>query len=198
MAKAKNVAATVSLNYALLAAIVAAGAAGMFAPQAEAAPLAAAGFVETNAAAIDPQGNIATRATEAGIAESAKQAGSAPAATGAIAQAASTLASKYAIETGVAMPAGPARGRTATTYPFDLLEVGQSFFVPNDAEKPNAAKSLASTVTSANARHSVEIPGQTKTNKKGATVPATRPERLFVVRSVEGGARVWRVALPAA
>ena len=79
-------------------------------------------------------------------------------------------------------------------YPFDALNVRQSFFVPNTEDKPNAAKSLASTVSSATARYAEVVEGQFKTNKKGEQVPVTRETRKFVVRSVEGGARVWRTA----
>ncbi len=91
----------------------------------------------------------------------------------------------FAVET-VEIPAVK-RGRgAATKYPFDLLEVGQSFFVPNSAsEKGNAAKSVASSVAAANKRYSQEIAGQTRVNRKGKTVPATEQIRLFETRSVE-------------
>lgn len=144
---------------------------------------AAEGLVETNDGLKDAAGNIAVRLKP----ETATQG----AAT--VTQTPATNTSAFAIEDGIALPAS-ARGRTSTTYPFEALNVGQSFFVPNTAEKPNAAKSLASTVSSATARYEEVIEGQTKVNKKGDTVPATRQTRKFVVRAVEGGARVWRTA----
>lgn len=101
------------------------------------------------------------------------------------------VATSFAVEDNVPMPTGSGRG--GNVYPFDALEVGQSFFVPNSDEKPNAAKSLASTVSSATSRYAVPSEdGATKINKKGETVPVMVKTRKFVVRSVEGGARVWR------
>jgi hypothetical protein len=48
----------------------------------------------------------------------------------------------------------PSRGgRNRSVYPFDALAVGQSFHVPASEAKPNPAKSLASTVSSANKRN---------------------------------------------
>ena len=107
----------------------------------------------------------------------------------------------FQIENDVPVPAisGRGRGRGGNVYPFDQLEVGQSFFVANSESKPNAAKSLASTVSSATARYAVPAEdGSTKTNKKGEVVPVMVETRKFVVRSVEEdgvkGARVWRTA----
>lgn len=169
-----------------LAQIVAAGAEGMFTPESVHAPLVAAGMVEINSAVVDAAGNIATRATPQGI-ESVNT----PAQTAAPAAAPAAKPS-FSLETGIALPTVTGRGRTANTYPFDAMEVGQSFFVPNSAERPNAAKSMASTVSSATARHAVEVPGETVVNRKGKTVPKVNEVRKFVVRAVDGGARIWR------
>lgn len=80
---------------------------------------------------------------------------------------------RFKIEDGYEIPA-PKRGIQAEPrYPFNLLNVGQSFMVPATPERPNPAKALASTVSSANKRMS----GQKK----------------FIIRPVEGGARVWRI-----
>ena len=105
----------------------------------------------------------------------------------------------FQIENDVPVPAISGRGRGGNVYPFDQLEVGQSFFVANSESKPNAAKSLASTVSSATARYAVPAEdGSTKTNKKSEVVPVLVETRKFVVRSVEEdgvkGARVWRTA----
>lgn len=104
--------------------------------------------------------------------------------------------SQFAIESNVAVPTTSARASNAV-YPFDLLEVGQSFFVPATEEKPEPHVSLASTVASANKRHAVEIPGQTRTDRKGNVVPATYAARKFIVRKdvKDGvtGARVFRI-----
>ena len=105
----------------------------------------------------------------------------------------------FQIEDNVPVPAISGRGSGGNMYPFEAMAVGQSFFVPNSESKPNAAKSLASTVSSATARYAVPAEdGSTKTNKKGEVVPVMVETRKFVVRSVEEdgvkGARVWRTA----
>ncbi|QBZ71746.1 hypothetical protein [Pseudomonas phage KP1] len=162
----------------------------IYAAAAAVAPFVAAGLVETNEAIVDGDGNIAVR-----LSATAGEAG----ATANEAPKVKTV-SKFQIDANIPVPTITGRGRGGNTYPFDLLEVGQSFFVPNTEDKPNAAKSLASTVSSATARHAVpSADGATKVNKQGETVPVMVETRKFVVRSVdetaEGrgpGARVWR------
>ena len=188
-----------------LAEIVAAGANGMFVPESVYAPLVEAGLVEINPAMVNEAGEIATRATQAGIESldsgaivvdnATTEANSETAATGKT-EKAKTM---FQIENDVPVPAISGRGRGGNVYPFDQLAVGQSFFVPNSESKPNAAKSLASTVSSATSRYAVPAEdGSTKTNKKGEVVPVMVETRKFVVRSVEEdgvkGARVWRTA----
>lgn len=188
-----------------LAEIVAAGANGLFTPAAVHGPLVEAGLVEINPAMVNEAGEIATRATQAGIEsldsgaivvdKATTEANSAIAETGKTEKVKTVLQ----IEDNVPVPAISGRGRGCKVYPFDRLAVGQSFFVANDESKPNAAKSLASTVCSATARYAVPAKdGSTKTNKKGEVVPVMVKTRQFVVRSVEEdgvkGARVWRTA----
>ena len=182
-----------------LAEIVAAGANGMFVPESVYAPLVEAGLVEINPAMTDDNGNVATRATQAGIEslDSGATVGNNATfeATSATAETGKTekVKTMFKIEDDIPVPTISGRGRGGNVYPFDQLEVGQSFFVANSEDKPNAAKSLASTVSSATARFAVPSEdGATKTNKKGETVPVMVETRKFVVRSVEGGARVWR------
>ena len=184
-----------------LAEIVAAGANGLFTPAVVHGPLVEAGLVEINPAMVNEAGEIATRATQEGIESldgaaivvdnATTEANSETAATGKTEK----VKSMFQIENDVPVPAISGRGRGGNVYPFDQLEVGQSFFVANSESKPNAAKSLASTVSSATARYAVPAEdGSTKTNKKGEVVPVLVETRKFVVRSVEGGARVWRTA----
>ncbi|AEX56125.1 hypothetical protein KL1_00055 [Burkholderia phage vB_BceS_KL1] len=172
--------------FAALSAAIAASAEGfIYAAAGDVAPFVAAGLVETNETIKDENGNIAVR-----LKPETEGTSNVNTATN---TAAPVAASAFAIEDGVPLPSGSGRGRTGTTYPFDALNVGQSFFVPNSEDKPNAAKSLASTVSSATARYAQPSPdGATKTNKKGETVPVMVETRKFVVRAVEGGARVWR------
>ena len=186
-----------------LAEIVAAGANGLFTPAAVHGPLVEAGLVEINPAMVNEAGEIATRATQAGIEsldsgaivvdDATTEANSETAATGKTEK----VKTMFQIENDVPVPAISGRGRSGNVYPFELLAVGQSFFVPNSESKPNAAKSLASTVSSATARYAVPAEdGSTKTNKKGEVVPVMVETRKFVVRSVvffdAKGARVWR------
>lgn len=188
-----------------LAEIVAAGANGLFTPAAVHDPLVEAGLVEINPAMVNEAGEIATRATQAGIeslesgaivvGNATTEANSETAATGTT-QKAKTM---FQIENDVPVPVISGRGRGCNVYPFNQLEVGQSFFVANSESKPNAAKSLASTVSSATARYAVASEdGATKTNKKGEVVPVLVKTRKFVVRRAEEdgvkGARVWRTA----
>jgi hypothetical protein len=73
-----------------------------------------------------------------------------------------------AIEKGIPMPK-EARGRKRL-WPFADMEVGDSFFLAGDSAKCQRVLTNAS---------------RYYRNKTGA---------VFVTRSVEGGARVWRVA----
>lgn len=168
-----------------LAAIIAATAAGSFvytSVEAHAKALES-GLVEVNPSMTNEAGELATRATQAGIdSMNAPQNESA----------APARKSAFTIDDGIPLAPVTGRGRGGETYPFEKLAVGQSFFVPNTAEKPNVAKSLASTVSSATRRFATEIPGQTRVDRKGNTVPALQITRKFVLRAAEGGARIWR------
>lgn len=189
----------------VLAEIVAAGANGIYTSPEVHTPLVEQGLVEINPAMVNEAGEIATRATQAGIESldsgaivvdnATSEANSETAETGKTEK----VKTMFRIEDNVPVPAISGRGRGGNVYPFEVLAVGQSFFVANSESKPNAAKSLASTVSSATARYAVPAEdGSTKTNKKGETVPVMVETRKFVVRSVEEdgvkGARVWRTA----
>ena len=174
-------------------------------------PLAADGLVEINAAMTNADG-IATRATTAGI----------EAVDNANANKAAAAAPKpsFVLEKA-ALPAISGRGRASgeTLYPFDQMEPGDSFFVPNDPTKLakdgsplNASATLASTVSAATKRYAEVVPGETRTikgkdGKPDREVPKTVETRKYVVRSrtaaaeaAEGfnhgkdGARVYRTA----
>lgn len=169
-----------------LAAIVLAGEAGGSAHRDVFADLAGAGLVEV--VSYDEVSFVGVvKATPAGIA-----------------QYQASLPPVFEIEADVEMPT-IVRGRAtkASIYPFDKLEVGQSFFVSDsvfdkDGEKGSAAKSMNSTTSTANRRYSEVIPGEFTTNKKGESVPATRQLRKFVCREFKHetkgpGARIWRI-----
>ena len=173
-------------NVSLLATIVASMANAEtpyhMASEAEIAGLAKEGLVETNPDIRDGD-KLAVRATDKGLQvnqDNSGNTGGAPA--GGNTSTTSAATSAFAIEDGIALPAGRG-GRNANVYPFDQLGVNQSFHVPATEAKPNPAKSLASTVSSATKRYADQTPA-----------------RKFVVRSVDAsdprgaGARVWRTA----
>jgi len=95
-------------------------------------------------------------------------------------------------------------------YPFEQLEIGQLFFVPATKERPDPAKSLASTVSTASKRFAT-IDGEREVkNKKGAArmVPNYVYQRKFSVATIkkdsvcgdftapEDGAIVIRIEIP--
>ncbi|HCH8410340.1 TPA: hypothetical protein NNQ05_004574, partial [Salmonella enterica] len=146
-----------------------------------------AGFAEINATLVNDKQETATRATQAGFdfVKENESKGTSP-----VTQ---STAQTFAIATGVEIPVTPRTRESSSIYPFEQLEIGQSFFVPVSEDKPNPAKSLASTVTSANDRHAYEIEGETMVNRKGETVPKKGFNKRFIVRPVEDGA-AWGFA----
>lgn len=173
-----------AINRDLLASIVSATQGNSFVYTAEAdhAPLVAAGYAEVNPGMVDDNGRVATRATKEGIDHmndtTTNTAGDGAPATGATDPNAST-----ATDTTATAPAASASeefaifsvplpekkraavGGRSSSYPFDKLEVGQSFFVANTAERPNAKKSLASTVSSATRRFAEQAKNEDGTPK---------------------------------
>ena len=71
------------------------------------------------------------------------------------------------IDKGIAIPVFGRRGRTSQ-YPWEAMEVGDSFFVRN-----RTAANFRSTCEKASVRH--------------------KPKK-FICRDVEGGVRAWRIA----
>lgn len=158
----------------------------------ESAGLVAAGLVETNASLVDNFGGVATRATAQGMQYMADNQNSAPAADAA----ASTAAPAAAASPSFVIASVPLPTRTrsnagrSSQYPFDNLEVGQSFFVPASEKMPNPRKSLASTVSSATRRYATKT-DQTRVMKiKGVekTVPVYNETRKFEVFEGTGDA----------
>jgi hypothetical protein len=204
-----NMAKLTKANINLLSAIVNAFNTGAvyFVTQAEATPLLQndPALIEVNPSMLDPNDNTkaAARPTDAGRELAAKKGKSAvtntetPAATPA-----------FEIITGAALPPSKrgGRGGAPTQYPFDKMEVGQSFFVPVSEKHPDPVKTLGSTVSSANHRYA-EPTGEKKTvtrTKRGAGNKAMKDEagnkikesvtidvlkftRKFSIRKVEKG-----------
>lgn len=107
-----------------------------------------------------------------------------------------SVANPYQIETSAIPEVKRARGRKPgqCKYPFDSLEVetNNSFFIA-DLEGKSAIKTVSPSVAEANRRYSEPVEGETRVNRKGNVVPATRQLRKFIVRKVDGGARVFRI-----
>lgn len=90
-------------------------------------------------------------------------------------------------------------------YPFDSLEIGQSFFVPATAKAPNPLKTMGSTISQANLRYATQTGTKTvERSKRGAKnklvldddghkimeekeVPVYEFTRKFTIRGVKGG-----------
>ena len=88
-------------------------------------------------------------------------------------------------------------GRKSESYPFGIMNVGDSFFIADREGRPDVGKSMASTVASAMARYAVPAtPAKTRINRKGKEVPVMIKMRKFIVRKVTEngvtGARIWR------
>lgn len=111
---------------------------------------------------------------------------------------------QYALESGFVVPPPSKRGGLkGEVYPFTHMSTGQSFFVPATEQRPNPAKALASTVSSANKRFASHYPtlGKDGTPHPRAGQPTGKDGRQFAVRArtvADGekanGARVYRVA----
>lgn len=214
-------------NVALLAVIVAATNNGTEAPfhmatRADLANLLEHGLVEVNDEIVEGD-TVAVRATEKGQAESnpagAGTEGNTNTVTNAAATAA-TAASAFALISGVELPTGRAP-RSNAVYPFDAMEVGQSFFVEATAEKEDPAASLASTVSSANKRFSTptgekktetrpvyqtgadgkRVKGDDgkliKTGEKTVEVDVLKPGKTFAVKAVKAGVAYGAWTAPA-
>lgn len=167
-----------SLLATIIAAMANADAPFHMATPAEVKNLLDNGMVETNTEITDGD-KVAVRATEKGQAEAP-----APSTNEGNTNVTDTntapAASAFALIEGAVLPEGRAP-RSSSVYPFETMNVGQSFFVPATENKPNPAKSLASTISSANKRFS----------KEGAD------GRKFTVKPVKSGVAYGAFTAPA-
>ncbi len=167
-------------------------------------PLVQAGLVEVNTDILDDDGNAAVRLTDKG---KVMINGSETISTDDVATV--SVGAKYAVINDAVLPASKRKGGgggAPVVYPFDSLEIGQSFFVPVSEKHKDPVKTLGSTVSSANMRYA-EKTGETKTvirTKRGpknravldeagekvretVEVPVYRYTRRFSLRPVEAG-----------
>lgn len=185
--------------------IVAIGPGGTYARPEVFETLVKLGLAEVNTAMHDGNGGCAIRATPKGLEYVAKQ--RQDAALSAVSVDDSDVesdmdsddemsASGFELEDGIDVPQlGPRIGfGRKSLYPFATMNVGQSFLVKGVEKDSKKYKGLASTVSAAQRRFATPIEGQTETNRKGEVVQAYKPTRRFVLRPVDGGARVWRTA----
>ena len=145
----------VSVNTALLAGI--ASGAVAYISRDDGFPLVQAGLIEVNTDILDDSGNAAVRLTDKGKAmvNGGESASNESVESGA----------KYAVISDAVLPASKRKGGgggAPVVYPFDSLEIGQSFFVPVSEKHKDPVKTLGSTVSSANMRYA-EKTGETKT-----------------------------------
>ncbi len=195
---------TPGLNLALLGVIVAATNAGSFhyVSQTDGQPLLDAGLIEINTGMVNDQKEAAARSTDKG--NEMVNGGSNDTTTQAPAS------SGFALITNAEPPKvtrkGGGGGQKAK-YPFEQMEIGNSFFVGNYQDKDGDAKgTLDATVANWNEKYK-EPTGETKTvtrvvrgkdrktvfNGDGSkqmetvTIPVKKSLRKFIARSVEAG-----------
>jgi hypothetical protein len=141
---------------------------------------------ETNPTIKDAAGNVAIRVTAAGATAATEMQAEAAAKPAAAVEA---VASAFLIEDGFAVPPKKKGGARGNKYPFDAMQVGQSFFVAATEAKPNPSKSLASTISSATKRYKDQTPAR---KFQADAVTETRTVNGTSVQV--SGARVWRIA----
>lgn len=185
----------------LIQRIAAGGEHGLRVLQADLDPLLASNpeYVEVAPPSYDNAEGRLVRATAAGMAAGVV----APASVGspfggapASAPAASADKPAFKIFTGIPIPAAKrVIGVRSSTYPFDDMAVGQSFFYPATADNPKPWKGLGSTVSGANKRFATQSGTKSLTRKNKTTgeqetkqVPNYTLSRKYVVRRVDDGA----------
>lgn len=212
MAKAKTTKTeAAALNTDLLKAIASATAANsfMYVSKEDGMPLLATNppLIEVNTSMLDPNdaNKAAARITLAGtnLLKGLTQVNTQATPAG--------PAETFEILSGIALP--PSKrgnklggGGAPTKYPFDKLEVGQTFFVPVSAKHPDPVKSMGSTVSAAHARFAqktgeVETVVRSKRGEKNKVeldangqkimIEKTREKmrftRRFAIRAIEAG-----------
>lgn len=165
-------------SVALLQALFNAGQAAFYMSAEEGSELHANGFITVDANATDPTNPMKylVRMTESGV-NALSQATQpvfpgTPSVPATVTAPTLAPASKYEIESDIAIPAivragnaGNLKPRTSS-YPFDLLQVGQSFHVAATAEDAEPHKKMASNVSAANKRSEVPaVPAEMVTTK---------------------------------
>ncbi len=152
-------AAVTLTGVALLAAIAAAEGGFLMLTQAEGSEIVNEGFAVVDTSIVEGD-TAAVRLTEAGTAKLAN-----PEGTTETAPAVASAKPAFEIEDGVEMPTGKVRRGRESGYPFDKLEIGQSFHVAKTDKNEDPAARLASSVSGARVKYSVDT-GETETTEK--------------------------------
>ena len=154
-------------------------------------------WIEQNADYSNPENavEIATRATQKGIADFTETVASATNTTAEQPKTKGNTKMSFEILDGIELPKLTRAGGATrqAMYPFDKLEVGQSFFVPATEKKPEPWKSLSSSISTAQHKYAEEIPGETREVRNPRTgvtmtVPAIKYNRKFVAREYTNAA----------
>lgn len=197
-----------SLSAAVLFKVVEATKSGgtAYVSQAEGEGLVNAGLIEVNPAMVDPNdgSKVAARATEDGLKYAAENGGDDEPAASEPAKAKPSFTIRDDVP--LAPRRGGGGGGRESIYPFDALNVGQSFHVAKSADVENPARTMATAVSQAVRKHAVEDGfetdehGNVKKNKAGEDVIKWKPTKVFTVRQVGAddpdgeGARIYRTA----
>lgn len=173
---------SITIDAAVLAVVVEGtnGPSGMaYIDPAQASVLAAQGLIVVNTTLLDEAGNIASRANFPAAAAylASLDAADAPASDAATAWSqqstpqpgasaatspAPALVNGFAIDDDVVAPKVKRdMSNSVPKYPFDALQVGQSFHVPMTAELPDPKRTLATTVSVTNLKHSYPLKDET-------------------------------------
>jgi len=169
-----------------------AAASNVYVSQAVGAPMLLAGLIEVNTGVLNPadQTEALCRSTPAAIEYLAASAEP------------DKVASNYTILKNVAIPAAKRRGNPSgngapTKYPFEKMEVNDTFFSANsEHKKGDAVKALGSTISSQNKKYSTQV----MENGVPKTKPVTRAVRdkqtHKAVLNADGSKQVEHVELP--
>jgi hypothetical protein len=109
---------------------------------------------------------------------------------------------KPKIEDNIAIPNPGQLQRVGSSkyenYPFDLLKIGQSFFVPSNGNIKELKKTIMILVHRFNFENKEIVPGKIKIFR-GKEIPVRRSTKYFVARVADdnSGIRIWRTELPA-
>lgn len=103
----------------------------------------------------------------------------------------------FQIEDVAVTPSKRSGAGRSMKYPFELLEIGQSFKIPCEEGQTPAEllKKLQSNIAGAKDKFAEPHPTETKTNRSGETVPVKVYTRNFAAAVEEDGVRVGRVAV---